>query len=204
MNSVTDFYDKLDLKYPEIGICIDKIDRIKPGKRRFIIPILTPNLDIENLAESKIHQTADNIMNKEKNIEVEDIDVCNYVEIQIPKELCCICDGPFKIIEDKEKSIIDLYDSTSPNISNAHQSGIGGVSCEAGTISVSGRVSGDKLTFTDGMIKGFAKIEPDEEIRYIEEGSKWIIVFLGGDITKPMVVARCPYEDGSEETTEES
>lgn len=124
MDSILNFYDNMDLRYPEIGIAMQEIDRTNPGVIKFIIPVLTPNMDNSRLIESRVHLNKDSLMNKNRNIEVEDLKVSNYINIKMPKEVCSI------------------YHMTN-----------------------------------------------DE--RYITSGSKWIIVFVGGDITKPRIIA--PY-----------
>ena len=124
MDSIVNFYDNMDLRYPEIGIAMQQIDRLNPGLVKFIIPILTPNMDNSRRVESKIHQNKDSLMNKNKNIEIETLDIRNYITIKMPREVCSL-----------------FY-----------------------------------MSDTD---------------RYIPSGSKWIIVFVGGDITKPKIIA--PY-----------
>lgn len=121
MNNVSNFYDELDLKYPEIGIALDMIDRHNPGNVRFCIPVLTPNMDNTKMEKKTIRQNTRNLMNADKGLEVDNISMSNYTLISIPKELC-------------------VLDSSRD--------------------------------------------------RYIEAGSKWIIVFVGGDVTKPRVVSR--------------
>jgi len=126
MDSIINFYDNMDLRYPEIGIAMQQIDRLNPGEVKFIIPVLTPNMDNSRLIESKIHQNKSSLMNKNKNIEIETLSVSNYITIKIPREVCSM----FYIADDD---------------------------------------------------------------RFIPSGSKWIIVFVGGDITKPRVIA--PYTE---------
>lgn len=123
MNNVTNFYDTLDLKYPEIGIAMQDIDRTNPGKVKIIIPILTPNIDSTKLVEKISYQNTSNLKNADKRtVNIQNIKITNYVEIPFPKEICTTYDG------DKE------------NI--------------------------------------------------IKAGSKWLIVFVGGDITKPRPISR--------------
>ncbi len=123
MNGVINFYDSLDLKYPEIGIAMEDIDRSNPGCIKFIIPVLTPYMDSTRLTTTRVHQVYNSLKNKKKNLEIENLDVTNYINIKVPREVC---------------SVYGDYD--------------------------------DKI---------------------IPAGSKWIIVFVGGDITKPNVIA--PY-----------
>jgi len=122
---MSDFYDKLDLKYPEIAIAMEDIDRTNPGKVKFIIPVLTPNLDITKILSSTIYQNRANLKNNSSaKLEIETITLTNYIEIPVPREIC----------------------------------GVTNISME------------------DGI--------------YIKKGSKWIVVFVGGDITKPRVISR--------------
>lgn len=127
MSNISDFYDKLDLRYPEIAIAIEDIYRPSPGRIKFIIPILTPIMDNSKIIEKTAYQTKYNLRNENKNLEVNDIRITNYIEIPVPAEIC----------------------QTYNNI-----------------------------------------IEPDICELIIPKGSKWIVVFIGGDITKPRVISR--------------
>lgn len=131
MNTMSDFYDNLDLKYPEIGIAIQKIDRSNPGLVKFIVPIMTPSLDITKEISTTKRIDRRNVMNSARSFPLNNITISNYIELNIPKELCFRADC-FKVVD------------------------------------------------------GYIVI--DEELRYIPEGSKWIIAFVGGDITKPQVI----------------
>ncbi len=123
MNNVVNFYDTLDLKYPEIGIAMQDIDRTNPGKVKIIIPILTPNMDSSKLIEKTAYQNSSNLKNAKKNtVNIQNIKITNYIEIPFPKEICTTFEG-------------------------------------------------------------------DEE-NIIKSGSKWLIVFVGGDITKPRPISR--------------
>ena len=123
MNDVSNFYDELDLKYPEIGIAMDPINRVNPGVVRFIIPVLTPNMDNSKIVTSTIYQNSSNLKNSNKqSFEISNLTVTNYIEIPIPREICGIPKAPEDILIPKE--------------------------------------------------------------------SKWIIVFVGGDITRPRAIAR--------------
>ena len=124
MNTMYDFYDKMDLKYPEIAIAMDDIDRVNPGTIRFSIPILTPLMDNTNPTTNTIRQNVSNLRNdKSVKLEIEDIRVTNFISIRVPQEVC------------------NVYELTESN-------------------------------------------------RIIKAGSKWIVVFVGGDITKPRIISR--------------
>lgn len=130
MKGASDFYENLDLKYPEIAIAIDRIDRLNPQPTRFIIPILTPSMPNRSITRNKVYQNKSNLQNFNKDmIEVDNIDVCNYITLPLTREVCGII----------------YFDNTS-------------------TI-------------------------PDS-IRYIDPWSKWLVVFVGGDITNPRIISR--------------
>lgn len=124
MNTMYDFYDKMDLKYPEIAIAMDDIDRMNPGEIRFAIPILTPLMDNSKPVVDTIRQTKSNLRNDPSvKLEVDNIRITNFISIRVPQEVC------------------NVYQLT-------------------------------------------------EENRIIKSGSKWIVVFVGGDITKPKIISR--------------
>lgn len=124
MNTMYDFYDKMDLKYPEIAIAIDDIDRCNPGNVRFIIPVLTPLMDNGKPITDSIRQNKSSLRNDQSvKLEVENIIVTNFISIKVPQEVC-----------------------------NVYQ--------------------------------------VDDSNRIISAGSKWIVVFVGGDITKPRIISR--------------
>lgn len=208
MNTISNFYDNLDLKYPEIGIAMDRIDRINPGYIRFIIPILTPNLDTTKIVEQKARQNKTNLMNTVNNVEIENIEVSNFVKIKMPRELCTISDGEFEIEGGTVYTEGVQATMTGGSINSLRISGnirgSGSVydsRSGGGSIDVNGSVSGSAsysshtgaLTFTNGHITDTVFIKPAQSCRYIEPPSKWIIIFIGGDITKPRVL--CRYEE---------
>jgi len=120
MQTMNNFYDNLDLKYPEIAIALEDINKTNPGLVKFSIPILTPSLDNSKKVSNIIHQNPGNLRNTKKTaLEISNITISNYVEIPLNKALC-----------------IDDYSD------------------------------------------------------YIPAGSKWIVVFIGGDITKPQIIGR--------------
>ena len=121
MGNIVNFYDNMDLTYPEIGIAIDQINRKNPGNVRIIIPVLTPMMDNSKNINKIIYQSTYNLKNSNRNVEIGNIQVCNYIEIPFPKEIC---------------------------------------------------------------------YSPDTSDDIIQPGSKWLIVFVGGDITKPRPIAR--------------
>lgn len=202
MTTMDNFYDNLDLKYPEIAIAMEQIDRINPGKIKFIIPVLTPNMSTSKLEETKIYQNSSNLQNSDTKPEVETLDATNYIKIKVPRELCAYVGGVFELLEaqvwpGKENakdinSVLHVRDADT-TIRNAHQVGSGtvrggGLPCGGGNrINVTGSVKGT-MNFNNGIPKGYLNLMPVD--RYIKKGSKWIVVFIGGDITKPKIISR--------------
>ena len=133
MSNPSNFYENLDLKYPEIAIAMEEIDRLSPGLISFVIPILTPTMDNTKLVTKTIYQNRSSLRNsKYSAYEIGNVELSNSVYIKIPIEIT----GGLSLL-----NMNDIPDS----------------------------------------------------IRYIPKGSKWIVVFVGGDITKPRIIA--PYPD---------
>lgn len=171
MNSISSFYDDLDLKYPEIAICIDRIDRLNPGNPKFIIPVLTPNMSIDTEVSKSIYQNSSNIRNGDILPEIANITISNYIEIPLPKELCGNYDTRLF------KSIKYIQSTLNCNGDNVNKEPLW---CKS-VLNMS------FVTLYDVICNKFLN-----KSRYIEKGSKWIVVFVGGDITKPRIIA--PYE----------
>ena len=135
MITPSNFYEDLDLKYPEIAIAVDVIDRLNPQPTRFIIPVLTPNLPRDGIIDKKIFQNKGNLQNVDKSvIEVNTLSYCNYITIPMTREVCGIL-------------------------------------------------------FPDAIDGEGNPFIPDN-VRYIPKMSKWLVVFVGGDITKPRIISR--------------
>lgn len=200
MNDVSNFYETLDLRYNEIAIAKDTIDRIDPGPIRFIIPVLTPNMSTTDIEEDKIRLNDGNLMNRDTKPEIEDLKVTNYVRIIIPKELCAFVGGVFEVEEDEplfvypRQSVLHFREGNAYT-DKAHQVGSGSVSDPGDYINVNGYVEG-VLKVKDSIPSGFLNLMPVD--RWIYEPSKWILTFIGGDVTKPRVLARFP-EDAEDE-----
>ena len=86
------FYEELDLRYGEIAIAMKQIDRMKPGKIPFYIPVLTPNMSGEKEVSNKIIQRdKSTLSNIDKGtIDVSNVELCNTIEIEVPRELCTL------------------------------------------------------------------------------------------------------------------
>ena len=192
------FYNtgNMDLKYMEIGIALARIDRMRPGKVPFCIPVLTPTLPQNDKQESTIVMNGKtNIVNKNKGaVETSNIDVSNYIEIEIPRELTCLPDPIYRVEGDIEHE--EMYEYRFDGNGSARMSGLV-VEGAGGSINVSGTLTGDGVDmYLNGHIKGIIQTELHELIRYIEKGSKWLIAFVGGDTSHPVVVCRLPDDVG--------
>lgn len=176
MNNVMNYYDDLDFKYAEIAICIDKIDRLSPGSPRFVIPVLTPSYSKDTEVETTIRQNSSNIRNGDTSPEVANITMTNYIQIPLARELCGGPDITFL------QAVKFMYDVT--------------LTCDNG--------GGASSHWCKGILNKIFKTLLDfvsPEMRYIKKKSKWIVVFIGGDIANPRIIA--PYEplpayDGSD------
>ena len=77
-----EFYQDLDLRYPEIAICIDAIDRYT-GK--FIIPILTPILDKDKVYDiTDINVNKSNILSDSSSMDITPCTSSNYLTLTVP------------------------------------------------------------------------------------------------------------------------
>ena len=85
MNNTNNFYDELELHDTEIAIAMDDIDRTKPEKIKFIIPVLTPYMDNSKISNNTIHQNKENLMNADtSSVEVNNLDVFNSTVFDSP------------------------------------------------------------------------------------------------------------------------
>lgn len=165
MNDISNFYDEMDLKYPEIGIAMDRIDRLNPGLIRFSIPVLVPNMDNSKTYNGTIHQNTTNLKNDPSvKYEIDNIYISNYITIPMPKEVCAFIPSSFTITSGNINSPSVIMTGFSDH--NIHGTG------------------------SMNQLSGSINIQYHDSERYIEPGSKWIIVFVGGDSTKPRVIAR--------------
>lgn len=184
----TDFYDELDLRYPEIAICLDDIDRTNPGTKNFYIPVLTPNVDTDSLkTKVQTHRQTNSTLANESKPNISSIQIQNYIPIKIPKELCAFVGGDFHVVNVDSIDIASngqIYISGSTGSSGCSLTGTHSHSTMSGRSSYS--ITGAKET----TYKGILNIIPTDEYRYIKKGSKWIVVFIGGDINKPQLIGR--------------
>ena len=239
----TNFYDELDLRYPELAICVDTITiNGKNDELRFVIPVLTPNMEKYKGVTEKIHQDNSMFANKEKP-EVQDITRHNYVYIRIPEQLTTIPDksynydhlgyddfvahGEYDYIqaghhdiesEGLSREINSTY-YMLPNVPGDYTWGewwgfsvtmsqyvksvnpspryiaIGTLSfigimqyIAYGTLDYISRGTEDGVGYM--YTKGYGVITLFPIPTYLKPPTKWIVVFLGGDVGKPQIIAR--------------
>lgn len=77
-----EFYQNLDLRYPEVAICIDAISRYE-GK--FYIPVLTPLLNGDkpyDITDKNINKN--NILNDSSSMDISGCTSSNYLILAVP------------------------------------------------------------------------------------------------------------------------
>lgn len=78
-----EFYQDLDLRYPELAICIGKTDSRYIAK--FFIPILTPTLDKDKPYDiTDINISKSNILSDSSSMDITACTSSNYLELNIP------------------------------------------------------------------------------------------------------------------------
>lgn len=77
-----EFYQDLDLRYPELAICIeDSVD----GIAKFYIPVLTPILDSSEPYDiTDINVNKSNILSDTSSMEINACTSSNYLELRLP------------------------------------------------------------------------------------------------------------------------
>jgi len=211
--SKDNFYEEMDLKYIEIGYAMKTIDRMNPGKVPFIIPVLTPQMDNSAMKDTKVIQRdKSNIQNETNNVDVSDLQMSNYIYIEIPKELCAMPFGEYHTtgalniwgtetfdgsdtFEGKmnfKASLSQFFSQGSVDVYRGIVSASTGSSEGTQTFDGSETFKGNGKFNADTRIKGVLYFEPTDQYRYIPKGSKWGIMFIGGDVNMPIVICRLP------------
>lgn len=217
-NSTSGYYEEssnASLRYPEIAVCLEQIDRLNPKTTyKFRIPSLTPDMNSsENAMDKKITQKNDAIENETNNIEVKEVNISNYLELPVPRELLTYIGKDYKItgrvnIDGSGSCSFSSSESYSGSESQSGSCAVnasGSVSDPGGSINVSGSgslngsISGSvdsSGTMTFNGAEGLFSVEGELNLvpinRYIEKGSQWIVLFIGGDVNKPRLIA--PYD----------
>lgn len=81
MNTV-DFYNNLDLRYPEVAICLEDTNN-EIGK--FFIPILTPLMRKDEPFIEDINDFDKKNVINHKNLYISPVKLTNYIELKLPK-----------------------------------------------------------------------------------------------------------------------
>ncbi len=206
-----DFYEDLDLKYAEIGIAMSAIDRLNPGSIPFSIPVLTPNMSTSTSTTNTVIQVSKTSLTNTDStgVDVSSISISNYINITIPRELCALPGTTYDVEGTLAMSGTYKIDSGTVSIEDASASvtslnASGSISTLTDSINVSGSISNIDINNGDisgtvlfdteqdqANVQGTLTLTPTTE-RYIPSGSQWVIMFIGGDITMPRVVARLP------------
>lgn len=176
------YYENLDLKYPEIAIAQEDIDRCNPGIIKFSVPILGPDVPQFPEYKQKIIQTNSNIVNKNKSeVEVSDIMIYNYIKIDVPRELCALAHCTYNVLDHPSHLV-----SPKPHAHN-DQTGLVAPG-SGGAINVTGYA---KMNHVTGLIE-LCPVDEGDDYRYIRKPSKWLVMFIGGDVNKPVIICRLP------------
>ena len=79
-----EFYQNLDLRYPELAICIeDSVD----GIAKFYIPVLTPILESDKPYDiTDINISKSNILSDTSSMEINECTSSNYLELRLPSK----------------------------------------------------------------------------------------------------------------------
>lgn len=77
------FYDELDLRYPEIAILTERFYAHSPGKESFYLPVLMPYMPNNNNTTSVPVRTKD-LQNKENNIGLSKYTTSSTIKIKVP------------------------------------------------------------------------------------------------------------------------
>jgi len=77
-----EFYQDLDLRYPELAICLENsVD----GIAKFYIPVLTPMLTKDEPYDKKdININKSNILNDSSSMDISACTSSNYLELRLP------------------------------------------------------------------------------------------------------------------------
>lgn len=189
----------IDLRYMEIGIALTSIDRMNPGKIPFVIPSLMPKENKTEVTNKKIIQNSKtNIMTENSGaVDVSNIEMSNAIYIEIPKELTGLPGAVYDFVG----TMTYTGNTGSIDINTSHMEGNGTVSTTPGYINVGGQTDGTIVdySFIKGDIIGTATFTLNNVNRYIKKNSQWLIAFIGGDVSMPVVVCRIPDTVGHEE-----
>lgn len=241
MGAQENFYEALDFKYAEVGTAMQVIDRMNPGRVKFSIPVLTPNLNNNATSTNKVIQKSKtNLVNEDnKAVDVSNIEIANYLYIEIPLELCAL-PGSYQDITGQ----FNGYEANTGNSACTIEGNIvvNGTARITGSLRFSGSISGTCTPYgslnggsfsNTGAITGSTSLSGTGRIsgtlyntgsrnnvgvqsimgtlgttlnnksRYIPMYSKWLIIFIGGDISCPVVVCRLPNDAGTPVTESE-
>lgn len=195
--------------YPTIAICIEDIDRLSGREYKFTIPSI--NFNKSSSSEDKSEEKNQGITNiaNEDNVSIGKVEINNYFMIYVPNELIATT---YTTVGMDGTLIGEGHNYSNINFGSV-QSGSGNVNTNiiipahpttpytitSFVMSLfrigSGNMKGIKQNFDSYKIHAKTpssnhdmSVMPQD--RYIPKGSKWIVVFIDGDPTKPAIVAR--------------
>lgn len=164
-----DFYENLDLKYPEEAILVEDIScsYIDSPMCTFQIPILTPYNATGNSNETIIRSKLNNLMNADSDIvSISDCTLSNSITIKVPNYIIRGFIGD------------DIW---SDFTDGSHDHDIPG--CSYG--------NGHNVTSSGSHNHGPDRYHDHTREVSIPKGTKFIVVFLGGNISQPKIIGVC-------------
>lgn len=184
------YYDggEIDLRYPEIAIALEDIFRPNPGTIKFNIPILTQRFSADKAKTETKPLQSSNLLNENKNIGINNSTSINYIEIKVPRELTAYLNGKFKVEEEMD-NVIESENSFYDN-SHTYSTESSGGDSHSHSFDIGGQgFNEERHGKSHTKSKGLEEIWAIDHT--IKAGSKWIVVFIGGDINNPRIIA--PY-----------
>lgn len=197
----------MQINTAEIAIAKQPIFRPNPGIVKFYIPSLMENSSGEAKNNQPIIQRNTSIVNNDKsNINISSVTTSNYIDIYLPRELTGYIDGAF------DTSGLLYMDSNTTAPTNLQLEGQLSLNLDGSTEESGGDDHSHPLKNTlmstsqpwnfSGNIKSqnnilLSKAQPSfvnlqAQDNTIPINSKWIVIFVGGDIRYPVIIARCP------------
>lgn len=195
--------------YPTIAICIEDIDRLTSKEYKFTIPSI--NFNKSSSTEDKTEEKNQGITNiaNDSNIQIGKVEINNYFTIYLPKE-----------VMSSTYTTIGMNGTLTGEGNNNSSINFGSVNSNSGNVNTNitipphpdtsytitsfimtlFKLGGGTISSIKQSIKSFrvhTKTTGDDngmeimpQDRYITKGSKWVVVFIDGDPSKPAIIAR--------------
>lgn len=92
---LNEFYEGLDLSYPQIAKLAEPCSKFSPGKRPFYIPALMVYKDQTSKNDNPVRIYSNNLLNDDRNIGLDSYTMGSTINIYIPQNVCMFapCDN---------------------------------------------------------------------------------------------------------------